>query len=161
MRDDFILEDDIPTTSVEELKKQFYKSVIIPQAELLSSFKRCKVAREPQRLILNPPGFGNFQNVTATDLYIAVYYRGFYVRVEHGKSMFGPHKFELLYQVRKGCQVWLGIKTHKVLFHNQKEIKAKLRLTILAKDFYCAPDTAKTLVNLQTEEQIKKIALDM
>lgn len=160
-RNEFVLADNIPITTVGDLKKKFYEIVIWKQKELYNDFKRCKVSQEPQRLILNPPGFTGSQAVLASDVYIAIYYRGYYVRIEHGKSMFGPHKFELLYQVRKGCQVWLGIKTHKFLFPDEKKIKKLLRDTILAKDFYCSPETGAEIIELQTNSDINKVSLDI
>lgn len=153
-------EEDIPITTIGELKDQFYTASIYRQEELKQAFKRQRVALEPQRLILNPPGYGSRDAVIATDVYIAIYYKGFFVRIECGRSMEGPHKFELIYQIRAGCHIWLGVFPESFIFFDQKKVKENLRVGIRRKLFYCSKSTASETVELLRTPKPKQIELD-
>lgn len=146
----FDVEEPDKVTTVGELKEKFYKVCTLLKKEMWKrARKKDKITRilHPQVLIINPPGY----TADLSDVYVALYYRGYYVRVEHGRSIFGPHKFELYYQVKTGQRVWLGTHIRKFNFFSEKDLRRILREEILEEAYYCSPSSAEDIVELPIE----------
>lgn len=155
MKDDsaFVIEDDYPTISVGELIKRFYNLSIYKQSELKKEFKGKKIALDPQRLLLSPNGWGKSESLVSDEIYIAVYYQGFFIRIDHGKSLFGPHPIRLFFQVRQGVKMWLATHKHKFMFYDEKQVREKLKQTIRGKEFYCSERSAEQMVELKPTDK--------
>lgn len=147
----FSVEEEAEVKTVAELNEEFYPLVTFKKKEMKRAYRNKRLARviRPQVLVLNPPGYGDSDSVVQNDVYVAVYYRGYHVRIEHGKSMFGPHKFELMFQVCTGRRVWLGTHTAKFNFFSTKELKKQLKLAILEQSYYCSPKSGEELVEFE------------
>lgn len=150
----FSVDGNDESKTVGELKEEFYPLVRLLKKEVYTPYKNKRLARiqHPQRVILNPPGYGDPESVVHIDVYVAVYYRGYHVRIQHGNSMFGPHKFELLYQVCRGRRVWLGTWTAKFNFFSTRDLKKQLKLAILNEEYYCSPKSAEVRIEFEPED---------
>lgn len=148
----FSLEDDGEVKSIGELKEAFYKVVILLKKELYKKYRKDDRKRivKPQALIFNPPGYGNTEAVHHIDVYVAIYYHGYYVRIERHTKIFGPHKFELFFQVCKGRHVWLGTATYECNFYSTKEIRRALRDLIMEREYFCSEKSAEEIVEFPT-----------
>lgn len=149
------VEEEGEVYSVGELKEQFYRSVTLLKKELWKKYRKKPMRfriQHPQALILNPPGYGDINSAVHQDVYVAIYYRRFYVRVEQGKSIFGPHKFELFIQVRRGLRVWLGTTIKKFNFYSDKDLRAILKEHIIEEAYYCSPSSAEEIVEFPIQQ---------
>lgn len=154
------LDEERPCKTVGELHEEFFRIMRVKQRELLADFQDKRFVLRPQALVLNPPGWGSLQDPTRSDIYIAVYYRGYYVRIECGRSMlFGPHKFELMFQVRVGLHVKLGGWTSCFPFHQERTLRKKLKKAILLKKFFVSEHTAAMVVEIGLPEKDDSIKL--
>lgn len=132
----FELSENFPTKSVGELNTEFHK-----HHKPRKKFGE-KRAANPIALILNPPQF----NSDLEDKWFAVYYRHFFVTIEKGKTMFGPHIATLQIQIHPGNNVWLGTAQLKFNFFSRKELRKKLRLAIIAKKYFVSLKSAENIV---------------
>lgn len=150
---DFELSTEVPTKSVGELKNEFYKVTTLPRRSMYKKYRDKELLRilKPIAFVLNPIGYYNPNSYADSEVYIAVYPRKFFVRIEQGNSVFGPHKFELRYQVKRGVQVWLGTCIKKFPFYNKKDCKRILRKILLKEQFFCSEQSAAELVELIDE----------
>lgn len=125
--------------------------MVLLKKEMHKGFRDSPLLRvvKPQKLILNPAGFVNTDSAIHSDTYVAVYYRNYFVRIEHGKSLFGPHKYELFFQVRRGLRVWLGTCIHRHVFFSERDVQKKLRRNIHLQKYYCSPSSAEEVVELE------------
>lgn len=142
------IESEGDSKSIQELKDEFYTMV-----------KRRRY-EDWRSLQLNPlpTGFTAWDQFKI-DFYIALYYRGYYVRIEKGNLLHGPHKCQLQFQVDKGQHVLLGTHLGKFMFYDEAAIFKKLRVYSKLEKYFCSEVTAKTVIQLPPSDPTERIAL--
>lgn len=145
----FTITEEHEVKTIAQLKEEFYELTLVPRKEKKKAFKNIPDAYGPITIVQNPPGWGSPDDPLRPDFYIAIYYRRYYVKVECGQNiMEGPHKFELCFQVRKGCHVFLGCFTSCFAFFNEELIPIKLRKAIIQEKYFCTDKTAAQIIEL-------------
>lgn len=150
----FTITEEHESKTVGELKEDFYCLTLVPRKEKKKAYRNIPDAYPPITIVQNPLGWGDSQDALRPDIYIAVYSRHYYVRIEAGKNvMEGPHKFELCLQVRKGCHVFLGCFTSCFPFFNEELIPIKLRKAIIQEKYFCTEKTGAQIIELGEHER--------
>lgn len=143
------LGEENPTRSVGQLRTEFFKFHRLKRAERV---RKEQAAMNPIALKINPPQYHS----DLDDKWFAVYHRHFYVTIEKGDSLFGPHIAKLHIQIYPGYNVWLGTAQLKFNFFSRKETRKKLRLAIVKKKYFCTENSEEEIVEL-----IKPVSTDI
>lgn len=148
-RPEFALYAERPAVTIKELKSRFYRIHKVKSYEKNPGYEDYPAVHRPITLVKNPPGFHTDHT---PEVYVAVYYRQYFVLVECGRSvMCGPHKFMLMYQVATGQHVHLGTWISEFAFHNERVVRKKLKKGILFNKYFCSERTAEMVIELGEE----------
>lgn len=145
--------EENPTVTIEDLLDDFYIIHKVKQKELHKKYRGQQFAVRPIQLVKNPLGFGR-EAVLPTSVWVAIYYKHYFVRIECGSSVFnGPHKAELYWQMKRGTHIRLGSFQITGGFHNERKIRKALKFAILKKKYFASQITLETVIEILPEQE--------
>jgi len=146
MKTDYDLEFE-----VEEAEDSFLVGDLIEKFNTFHRLPRRK-ALNPISLVLNPETTDGSLWFPNSEIYIAVYYKHFYVAIDkHIHTLNGWHRARLFYQVAPGNAAWLATAQIKCSFYDRKAIRKKLRCAIVLRKYYASDLSKEKLIRLLPE----------
>lgn len=141
--DEFVVEREVPVTTIADLLKGFYKW-----------YKG--TTRRPLRFEINPEinGVCVYDPTLNDDTWLAIYQRHYYVSVYKGSSYNGPHRAVLYYKPhRKLPTVRLGVAQIVAQFYSEKEMGEALKDAIKFKEYFATDASLELIVPLEPETE--------
>ena len=139
-----------------ELISEFYSANIVKKSEWNNpSLPFRRTAVRPIVFIYNPPGFKHSGQMDA-GVIVAVYYKGYYVKIEEGKLM-GPQAAKLMMQVRPGEHVWLGTAQIAGCLLDEKTMKIGLKQLIVDRKYFASSATLEQGIEISIDKPWFKV----
>lgn len=140
-------------TTIGDLIDEFYCFHTLKKSEKVGKFKPKRIVLRPRTLILNPELLQTHNDIAKQDKYFAIYYQGFYVTIEHGRSIGGPHKLELWKQIKGKKKIRLACWTALFFFFKEEKIRKLLKRALKERLYYASDYIRKTPITLEEEKE--------